>query len=159
MKIFLTVGSMLPFDRLIRAMDVWAKEHPDTQVFAQIGKTRLCPANMEYRTMISPSEYRTHFAACDLVVSHAGMGTVITSLECRKPLVVLPRRQDLHEVTSNHQLATAKWLEDKSGICVIYSENELAQAISESAGADGVSIIETGTRGKLIDALRQFVSS
>ena len=109
--------------------------------------------------MISPSEYRDQFATCDLVVSHVGMGTVITALECSKPLVMLPRRPDLHEVTSNHQFATAKWLKDSPGVCVVYSENELANAIFESLGSDGVSMIETGTQGKLIDALRQFVSN
>lgn len=159
MRIFLTVGSMLPFDRLVRAMDTWAKEHPEAQIFAQIGETSLRPANMEYHAIISPSEYRDHFATCDLVVSHVGMGTVITAVECNKPLVMLPRQPELHEVTSNHQFATAKWLENRPGVRVVYSENELANAIFESVGSDGVSMIETGTQGKLIDALRQFVSN
>jgi UDP-N-acetylglucosamine transferase subunit ALG13 len=158
-KIFLTVGSMLPFDRLVRAMDIWAKAHPEAQIFAQIGKTSLRPENMEYQAMISPSEYREHFAACDVVVSHVGMGTVITALECRKPLVMVPRQPELHEVTSNHQLATAKWLDNSPGIRIVFSENDLAQALSESEGSDGVSMIETGSRGRLIDSLRQFISN
>lgn len=159
MKIFLTVGSMLPFDRLVRAMDAWAQEHPEAQVFAQIGETGLRPVNMEYHVMLSPSEYRNRFAACDLVVSHVGMGTVITALECNRPLVMMPRRPELREVTSNHQFATAKWLEDSPGVRVVYSENELPDAIPERAGSDGISMIETGTRGKLIDTLREFVSN
>lgn len=158
MKVFLTVGSMLPFDRLVSAMDAWAKAHPAAHVFAQIGETGLRPVNFEYRAMISPSEYRNHFAACDVVVSHVGMGTVITALECSRPLVLLPRRPELHEVTSNHQLATAKWLMGKPGVCIIDSEDKLSVAISESVGADMTLMIETGTRSKLVDALRQFIS-
>lgn len=159
MKIFLTVGSMLPFDRLVLAMDVWAKEHPEAQIVAQIGTTSLRPKNMEHHAMFNPSEYRNYFAACDLVVSHVGMGTVITALECNKTLVMMPRRPELQEVTSNHQFATAKWLEDNPGVRIVYSENELPKAISESMGSEGASMLETGNRCQLIDALRQFISN
>lgn len=159
MKVFVTVGSMLPFDRLVCAMDAWAKEHPEAQVHAQIGETSLRPANMEYYTMINPSDYRNHIAACDVVISHVGIGTIVAAMEYNKPLVMVPRQPELHEVTNNHQFATAKWLEDRPGIHIIYSDRELAEAISKSIGSDGGSIIETGTRGKLIDALRQFISN
>ncbi|WP_333877295.1 glycosyltransferase [Methylobacter sp.] len=159
MKLFVTVGSMLPFDRLICAMDTWTKEHPEAQVYAQIGGSSLRPANMEYCAMISPSDYRDHIAACDVVVSHVGIGTIIAAMEYNKPLVMMPRRPELREVTSKHQLSTAKWLEGRSGICIINSDVELAEAISNSIGSDGGSVIETGTRGKLINTLRQFISN
>ena len=37
MKIFATVGTQLPFDRLIRGLDSWAECNPEVEVFAQIG--------------------------------------------------------------------------------------------------------------------------
>jgi UDP-N-acetylglucosamine transferase subunit ALG13 len=157
MKIFLTVGSMLPFNRLVKGMDTWAKNHPDAEIFAQIGKNSWCPKNMIYRKIISSSEYRSHFETSDIVVSHVGMGTVITALEYNKPLVMIPRRPELHEVTNNHQLATAKWLANSPGVRIVYSENELAEAISDSHGLEGLAIIETGSRGKLIESLRTFI--
>ena len=159
MKVFVTVGSMLPFDRLIRSMDAWAAENPDAQVFAQIGESDLIPEHVAFAKMVAPSEYRSHFADCDVAVSHVGMGTIITALEFRKPLVLLPRRVDLKELTNNHQMATAKWLENHPGIRIVYSEGELAEAIQRSVGIDGGSAIETGTRGKLIDGLRQFIAN
>jgi UDP-N-acetylglucosamine transferase subunit ALG13 len=158
MKVFLTVGSMLPFDRLVRAMDVWAKDHADSEIFAQVGETNLRPANIEYRTMLSPTEYRNHFSDCDLVVSHVGMGTVITAIELCKPLLMLPRRADFQEVTSNHQIATAKWLDGRPGVFLIYSEDDLGSAICKSLYSPQSLKIETGTRGKLIDKLCQFIS-
>jgi UDP-N-acetylglucosamine transferase subunit ALG13 len=158
MKIFLTVGSMLPFDRLVRAVDKWAKDHFNAEVFAQIGETDLRPLNIEYCTMISPSAYRKHFSDCDLVVSHVGMGTIITAAELCKPLLMLPRRVDLQEVTSNHQIDTVKWLEGRPGVFIIYSENDLGDAIHKSIGSGQILNIEMGTRGKLIDKLCQFIS-
>lgn len=159
MNVFVTVGSMLPFDRLVSAMDVWAKNHPEARVHAQIGETSLRPANMEFYPMISPSGYRDYIAACDLVVSHVGIGTIVAAMEYNKPLVMVPRRPELYEVTSNHQFATAKWLEGRPGVHIIYSDEELAEAISKGIVSDSGLIIKTGTRDKLIDALRQFISN
>jgi exopolysaccharide biosynthesis glucuronosyltransferase PssE len=158
-NIFLTVGSMLPFDRLVRAMDLWAAENPDASVFAQIGETEMRPANMNYEKMITPSEYRRRFEAADLIVSHVGMGTVITASECRKPLVLLARRPDFHEVTSNHQIATAKWLRGREGLCIIENECELSEGISNSIGTKGVRSVESGTRDKFIAEIRKFLES
>jgi UDP-N-acetylglucosamine transferase subunit ALG13 len=157
-KLFLTVGSMLPFDRLVKSMDLWAEENLEVEVFAQIGETSFQPIHFESRSMITPKEYREHFLACDAVISHVGMGTVITAFECNKPLIMLPRLPELHEVTSNHQIATARWLEGRSGVRIVYSEDELAGAIAESIGSQGVSQIESGTRVQLIGAIRQFIS-
>jgi UDP-N-acetylglucosamine transferase subunit ALG13 len=158
MKVFLTVGSMLPFDRLVRTVDLWAKDYPDTLIYGQIGETSLRPVNIEFSAMVSPAEYRRRFAECDLVVSHVGMGTVITAFELNKPLVMLPRRADLQEVTSNHQIATAEWLEGRPGIHIVHSEHELAAAISRNLDSEGVSRIETGTRERLIEAIRLFIA-
>ncbi len=159
MKIFLTVGSMLPFDRLVRALDQCAAEHPHLQVFAQIGETALVPRHMTARAMVSPAEYRRQFAECDLVVSHVGMGTVITAFECNKPLVMLARRPELQEVTSNHQVATAQWLVGRPGITVVDDAAGLAAAVLASVGAAGVSRIDTGTKDQLIGALRRFIEA
>ena len=41
--IFATVGTQLPFDRLIVALDQWAASSPDVEVFAQIGRGEYRP--------------------------------------------------------------------------------------------------------------------
>ena len=40
--VFVSTGSMMPFDRLIRAMDAWAEDHPATPVFFRVKLTVLC---------------------------------------------------------------------------------------------------------------------
>ena len=40
---------------------------------------------------MSPEEYQRRFAEADLIVGHAGMGTIIAALELGKPLLMLPR--------------------------------------------------------------------
>ena len=46
--IFVTIGSMFPFDRLIRAMDAFAQANPGTEILAQIGTGDYVPAHMPH---------------------------------------------------------------------------------------------------------------
>lgn len=159
MRIFVTVGSMLPFDRLIQAMDAWAGDNRHAEVFAQIGESDLCPVHIDYRRFVSPAEYRDRFAASDVIVSHVGMGTVITAFESNKPVVMLPRRPELGEVTSNHQIATSRWLAGRPGIRIVDDERHLPSALASGPPAAGAAHIETGTKAALIHALRAFIAS
>jgi UDP-N-acetylglucosamine transferase subunit ALG13 len=148
---------MLPFDRLVRAMDEWSAANPGVTVFAQIGESELVPSRLDYRKFITPDEFRQRFQWSDLVVSHVGMGTVITASECGRPLLMLPRRPELKEVTSSHQLDTAHWLDGQPGIYVFESDRELTCALSSNTFGAMTSQIETGTRSGLIGTIRNFI--
>jgi UDP-N-acetylglucosamine transferase subunit ALG13 len=156
-KLFVTVGSMLPFDRLVRTIDDFVAARPDIEAFAQIGDTRHRPAHMESRQMMTPAEYRSMFEQADVVVSHVGIGTVITASELCKPLVMLPRQMELQEVTSRHQQATARWLAGRPGVHIVETETELAAKIDEVVGSHGVGDFESDTRIALVRAVREFI--
>lgn len=128
--IFVTVGSALPFDRLIRAMDLWAAAHPQTEVFAQVGAGEYVPQHMAYERMITPTEFRRRNEQAETIVAHAGMGSVITAAELGKPIVLLPRLASAREHTTDHQLHTAGWLAARPGIFVAKTEDDLAEQIA-----------------------------
>jgi hypothetical protein len=71
--IFVTVGTQLPFDRLISAIDGWAGARAGREVFAQVGPTELRPQHIGFRGFISPSECRERMLAATAIVAHAGM--------------------------------------------------------------------------------------
>lgn len=128
--IFATVGSALPFDRLIRTMDAWAAGHPDIEVVAQIGEGTYLPEKMKFHRMVTPAQFGQLTREAEVIVAHAGMGSVITALELSKPIVLLARRADVREHTTDHQLHTAKWLRTKNGIFVAESELEIPVQIA-----------------------------
>lgn len=158
-RIFVTVGSTLPFDRLVRAMDRWAEQHPSASVFAQIGAGGTPPMHMTHAEMVEPIEFRRHCAESDLIVSHVGMGTVMTAAEVQRPLVALPRRHRLREVNSEHQSASAVWLKDRQGVCIVESEAELASAIERMAGKCGPADFEGASRVQLCNVVREFLEA
>lgn len=129
--IFATVGSMLPFDRLVRALDVWAASRRVEDLLIQVGNGAYLPGHARWVRSLSPSEYKSAVAQCDLLVAHLGMGSVITGLEARKPMILLPRRRSLGEISTDHQLDAVPWVEGKSGIRVAADEQELVRGLDE----------------------------
>ena len=116
--IFVTVGSQMPFDRLVQAMDDWSRLHKHEQVVCQTGDTQFVPRSMKSVARMLPQEFEREVAAASLVVSHAGMGTILTCLHLGTPVVILPRLGSRNETRNDHQVDTCMQLRGRTGICV-----------------------------------------
>jgi UDP-N-acetylglucosamine transferase subunit ALG13 len=154
--IFVTVGTQLPFDRLITAVDHWAGAHPGHRVFAQIGPSAR-PRHIESRDFISPAECEQRIRDANVVVAHAGMGTILTALELGTPVLVMPRRAELGEHRNDHQLATARWFADIGSVSVAFDELELASRLAQVEERTGSRQISRYASADFISALRGFI--
>lgn len=158
--IFVTIGSMFPFDRLVRAMDAWAAERPSEagDMLAQIGEGAYRPVHMRWVARLGRVEYRETVSRARLVVAHAGVGSVVTAGEFGKPVVVLPRRRHLAEHTSDHQMETARWLRGKPGVHVAEAESDLADRIAAALAEPQAGIRTAGVADPaFIARLRAFI--
>jgi UDP-N-acetylglucosamine transferase subunit ALG13 len=133
--IFVTVGSVMPFDRLIEAMDRWAANRGE-EVFAQIGGGHE-PRYMQWARSVPLSDFSDLIAKATIIVAHAGMGSIITAAEIGKPIVIMPRFASLREHTTNHQVDTAMRFRGRPGIYVAMSETELPETIDTAMAATG----------------------
>ena len=87
--ILVTVGTQLAFDRLIKAVDAWVGNHPGERAFAQIGPANFQPCHMESNDFVPPDQADALFRDAELIVSHAGMGSILTALKYRKPIICI----------------------------------------------------------------------
>ena len=170
MKIFLTVGTQLPFDRLSKALDAWCAEAGQGgSVFGQLGKLEAenyRPAHFEWVEWIDPASFRDHVEGADLLVSHAGMGSIITALSTGTEILILPRRAALREHRNDHQLATASRFSGTPGLYVADSEEEVAPCIDrahltlQEGQGDGAASkgIAPFADEDLISTLRDFIA-
>lgn len=127
--IFVTTGTQLPFPRLIGAINDLAPELGE-QVLAQIGPDTGTYANLEIVEHMTPARFEETFAAARIVVAHAGIGTILSAKRLGKPLVLVPRRHDLGEHRNDHQLATAREVEDRPGLHVAWDIAALPALLS-----------------------------
>ena len=159
--IFVTIGSMFPFDRMIRAMDAWAAEAAgDEEILAQIGEGAFEPRHMTWVRRLERPDYAAAVARARLIVAHAGVGSVVSAGEQGKPIVVLPRRAARGEHTSDHQVETAGWLRGKPGVQVAEGEADLPACIAAAvAGAAGGERIPRAADPELIARIRRFIEA
>lgn len=156
--IFVTVGSDLPFDRLVSTVDEWAHAHGRDDVFAQIGKTDWRPRHIAWSEFLQPPEFARRFAEAEIVVAHAGMGTILSALQWEKPILVMPRRAALGEVRNDHQLATARHLSALEKIDVAMDERDLLDKLRAPQQFQPRERIGPYASDTLIRTLREFIT-
>jgi len=133
--IFLTVGSDTPFNRLVKAFDAWCRAHRDVEAFAQIGNVQANdykPSALRWVELLPSSEFVRIHDSASIIVAHAGVGSIITALAAAKTSVSVPGRADLRETRSDHQFATAKRFQDRTGLFIAQGEEELGSAIGRA---------------------------
>jgi UDP-N-acetylglucosamine transferase subunit ALG13 len=160
--IFATVGTQLPFDRLLLGLEGWAAMNPGVPILAQTGATKHRFRHIETVSHLSQTAFCDHFSAARLVVAHAGMGTILSAAELGKPLILMPRRAKFGEHRNDHQQDTVREMARLSNITVADDGEALHRALDRALarGFEEVCMRPTGqTDGlhPLIDAIRDFV--
>lgn len=122
--IFCTIGTQAPFDRFVKMIDAVAPTLRE-EVVVQTLKGSYVPKNVKIVEFLSPKEFDEYFANARLIVCHAGMGTIISAWCQDKPIIVFPRRRELKEHRSNHQIATADKLKNLGYLYVVENEEQL----------------------------------
>lgn len=156
--ILVTVGMQLGFDRLIEAMDEIAPGL-GMPVIAQTGRGTYVPRHMDVRQKIAPAEFESLMGDARLIVSHAGIGTVLTAARCGKPVVLMPRRADLGEHRNDHQMATVRNLGGRTGVFIAMNEGELGARIAEALALEDRAAVQSPTVRQLHAALAAFIEN
>jgi UDP-N-acetylglucosamine transferase subunit ALG13 len=160
--IFATVGTQLPFDRLLLGLDGWAAANPGVPVLAQVGASQRRFRHIEPVGQLSLTEFSTRFEAANLVVAHAGMGTILSAAELGKPVILMPRRAKFGEHRDDHQQDTAREMARLSNVTVA-EDGEALHAALDMALARGFEVpsMHAPSGGAdlipLIDVIRDFV--
>ena len=157
--IFVTVGTQLPFDRMIAALDAWAGARAgSTTCSPRSGRARCETSTIEAARFLPPAECRERMLAADAIVAHAGMGTILSALELGKPLVIMPRLAAFGEHRNDHQLATAKRFAALGRVAVAFDEHELPAQLDALERLSAPERISPYASGELIAALRSFIA-
>lgn len=155
--IFVTVGTDLPFDRMLKVIDAWARENNRRDVFAQIGEGGWEPEFIEFSHFLQPPEFKKRFNAAELIISHAGMGTILSALLYGKPILVMPKRAALGEHRNEHQVATARKMMELGNVNVAFDETELRHRLYHLNDLNQPKLIGSSASRSLVTGLRDFI--
>lgn len=155
--ILVTVGTQLPFDRLIQQVDELAPSL-DEPIVAQIGEGQYVPSHIEWHRFLSPLDFDALAHEARLFISHAGIGTVLQAQKLGKPAILFPRKADLGEHRNDHQNATASALTGRLGIRIAYTQSDLAGYLRDGIEPPSSSL-STDAREALCGAIGDTIRS
>lgn len=152
---------MMPFDRLVRAMDDWAAANPAIPVEIQIGRGKYEPRTARFVRLMPVGDYRARVVAARVFVAHAGMGSIISAIEAGKPLLMLPRRHALGEHNNDHQLGTAASIGNRPGLHVAADATDLQTRVSALLADSGAvpAPISHFAEAVFTDRIRSFIEA
>lgn len=128
--IFVTVGTgEVPFDRLLRAIGSFERTE---RLVVQAGPSEVRPAGATLLGFIPYDDLASYVHAARVVVTHAGVGTVLTALAAGKRPVVVPRLRRLGEAVDDHQLVFARRLAASGLVTLVEDVSRLAAAIAQT---------------------------
>jgi len=153
--IFVTVGNHNQgFGRLIKKMDEIAGTINE-KVIMQVGYTTYKPVNAEYFSFVGSFEEILRLnREAQVVVSHAGAGSIITALKEKTPVIVVPRLKKYNEHMNDHQLEIAKAMSKNKNVTVIYD----VEALDDCLKVD-FNFVEEFVHDKLAIQLKKYILS
>lgn len=154
--IFVAVGTQFAFDRLIRYVDEWAAQHPLPGV-AQIAGGEYLPQHLRWERFMNTDAFNQHLQAATLIISHAGMGNIITALENRKPIIVMNRQHALGEHRNDHQLDGLAWMGKLPGVYTASTQQELYALLEQRQELTAAAVSADTRRQGLVDFIDQAI--
>lgn len=156
MKLFVSVGTQLPFDRLLNMVESVIFE-TNIEVKYQISESNFTSKHGAVYRYLSSNAYNELFEWCDVFISHAGMGSIITALENGKPTIVCPRLYSYNEHRNDHQLATLNRFSNYPFIKVANNKSELESALKSLENLAGQKV-NLEVEESLLKFLKEIIS-
>jgi UDP-N-acetylglucosamine transferase subunit ALG13 len=150
--IFVTVGTNeAPFDRLVAALDAVDTTEP---IVVQHGSSQVRPDGTTCLDFLPYDELLGYMLKARVVVTHAGVGSVLMSAANGIRPIVVPRRRRYKEAVDDHQLHFARRLHSIGVVTLVEDPDALAGAIT----ADDGPAQRIQASGQLVEELREYLA-
>lgn len=132
--ILVTLGTQdKSFRRLLEAVD---REidlgHIKDEVIAQIGYTKYESKNMRLFDFIPTDEFERLIDECDLLITHGGVGSILSGVKRGKKVLVAPRLKKYKEHTNDHQKQITSEFHKQGYILEIKDTDNLSKTLEKA---------------------------
>ena len=134
LMILVTLGTQdKSFERLLKAIDKQIeKGNIKDKVIVQAGYTKYESKNMEIFDLIGPKEFDELVDKCDILITHGGVGSIISGLKKGKKIIAAPRLEKYKEHTNDHQKEIVKEFEKSGYLLELRDFNQLEQTLKKA---------------------------
>lgn len=144
------------FHRLLEEIEKNIKEGIITEkVIVQAGYTKYKTENMEIFDLIPREKLEELEKQANLIITHGGVGSIVSSIEKNKKVIAVPRLHEYGEHVNNHQKEIVELFDKKGYIIGINKVEELKGAIEKSKSFVPNKYISDNS--KLINIVDEFI--
>ena len=122
-----------PFVRLLEAVDREIKKGViKDKVIVQAGQTEYHSDNMEIFDLLPAPEFEKLIKKANLIITHGGVGTILSGIKNKKKIIAVPRRAEFKEHHNDHQMQIVNEFSKEGYIIELKDLNKLEEAIKNS---------------------------
>lgn len=156
--IFVILGTQdKSFIRLLKEIEnLKKKEIIKEEVIVQAGYTKFESKYMKVFDYISMSEFEEYITKADLIITHGGAGSILSSLKKNKKVIAVPRLSQYGEHTNDHQTQIVNMLSKEGYILSCNAVKNLGSVIKESKSFKPRKYIPNNK--KMLDIIENYVT-
>ena len=159
--IFVMLGTQNnPFQRLLEEIDkLIDKNIIKEEVIVQAGYTEYHPQNKKMQIIdFMPREELDAFEQkANFIITHGGVGSIITSLEKGKKVIAIPRLHQYGEHVNNHQTEIVEKFHKNGNIIGIQSVEELEEAVKKVQNFEPKPYVENNR--KMLEIIEKYIDT
>lgn len=157
--ILVTLGTQdKPFKRLLLAIQ---KEIDNgnikDEVVVQAGCTKFESKQMKIFDLIPTDEFSKLVEKCDILITHGGVGSIITGLKNNKKVIGVARLKKFGEHTNDHQLQILENFDQEKYIIYLRELDKLNEALKKAKSFKPRKY--TSNTHSMIDLLVDYIDS
>ena len=122
------------------------------EVIVQNGYTKFDSKQMKLIKEIPQDEFNKLIDQANLVITHGGVGSIITAITKGKKVIAIPRLKKYNEHVNDHQIEIIDSFNEKGYIIGIHSVKELGKALEKAKNFKPQKYVKnTGNILKLVE--------
>lgn len=157
--ILVTLGTQdKSFERLLKALDnLIDKKIIQEEVVVQAGYTNYESKNMKVFSYLPKEEFEKLIEECDLLITHAGVGSIMAGLKRKKKIIAIPRLAKYQEHTNDHQLQIAEEFEKEGYLLSVVDLKDLKKVLNKAKKFNPKEY--HGNNQKMLDLIDTYITT
>lgn len=131
--IFVILGTQdKPFVRLLDAIEAAIQKHNiQEEVIVQAGTTSYSSKDMKIFDLVQMDDFETYIMEARLVITHAGVGSIVTAMKYNKKIIAVAREKQYGEHVNDHQKEILDEFTNAGYILGLYDMKDLATTLAK----------------------------
>ena len=155
--IFVTLGTQdKPFERLLASIEEQIeKGNIIEEVVVQAGYTKYATEKMQVFDLVDREEFVRLVNECNILITHGGLGSILTGLKNNKKVIACPRLYKYGEHMNDHQMQIVSVFA-KEGYLLEYQENDDLGEVLKRVADFSPKKFASNTE-KFVNMIEQFI--